>query len=138
MADHPPPESVNARLQRAMSTHDLDALVGCFDAEYRSDQPAHPNRAFRSPEGVRKHWSWFFENVPDFHAELVRTAIQGDTEWAEWRWHGTQRDGTPFDVRGVVITGLRGGRIIWARLYMEPVEVRSADHYQSVTPAADA
>src|SRR5436190_18264870 len=70
MADHPPPESVNARLQRAMNAHDLEALVGCFDAEYLSDQPAHPNRAFRSPEGVRKHWSWFFENVPDFQAEL--------------------------------------------------------------------
>src|SRR6266403_408031 len=97
MADHPPPESVNARLQRAMNAHDLEALVGCFDAEYLSDQPAHPNRAFRSPEGVRKHWSWFFENVPDFQAELVRTAIRGDTEWAEWRWHGTQRDASDDD-----------------------------------------
>src|SRR5881396_3403664 len=100
-----------------------------------SDQPAHPNRAFRSPEGVRKHWSWFFENVPDFQAELVRTAIRGDTEWAEWRWHGTQRDGRPFDVRGVVITGVRNGRVMWARLYMEPVESVSADHYRTI--AAD-
>ena len=135
MADHPPPESVNARLQRAMNAHDLEALVGCFDAEYLSDQPAHPNRAFRSPEGVRKHWSWFFETVPDFQAELVRTAIRGDTEWAEWRWHGTQRDGRPFDVRGVVITGVRNGRVMWARLYMEPVESVSADHYRTI--AAD-
>ena len=61
MADHPP-ESVNTRLQRAMNAHDLDALVGCFDVEYLSDQPAHPSRAFRTPEGVRKHWSWFFES----------------------------------------------------------------------------
>ena len=135
MADHPPPESVNARLQRAMNAHDLEALVGCFDAEYLSDQPAHPNRAFRSPEGVRKHWSWFFENVPDFQAELVRTAIRGDTEWAEWRWHGTQRDGRPFDVRGVVITGVRNGRVMWARLCMESVESVSADHYRTI--AAD-
>ena len=76
MADHPPPESVNARLQRAMNAHDLDALVGCFDPDYLSEQPTHPNRAFRTPEGVRKHWSWFFENVPDFRAELARTAVQ--------------------------------------------------------------
>ena len=128
MADHPPPESVNARLQRAMNAHDLEALVGCFDAEYLSDQPAHPNRAFRSPEGVRKHWSWFFENVPDFQAELVRTAIRGDTEWAEWRWHGTQRDGRPFDVRGVVIICVRHRCIVWGRLYMEPVETVSTVH----------
>ncbi len=133
MADDAPSGSVNVRLQRAMNAHGLDALVGCFDPDYLSEQPAHPNRAFRTPEGVRTHWSWFFENVPDFQAELAGTAIQGDTEWAEWRWHGTQRDGTPFDVRGVVITGVRDRRILWARLYMEPVETTTADHYESIT-----
>ena len=133
MADDAPSGSVNVRLQRAMNAHGLDALVGCFDPDYLSEQPAHPNRAFRTPEGVWTYWSWFFENVPDFQAELARTAIQGDTEWAEWRWHGTQRDGTPFDVRGVVITGVRDRRILWARLYMEPVETTTADHYESIT-----
>src|SRR2546429_5542176 len=135
MADHPPPESVNARLQRAMNAHDLEALVGCFDAEYLSDQPAHPNRAFRSPEGVRKHWSWFFENVPDFQAELVRTAIRGDTEWAEWRWDGAQRGGRAFCVGGGGITGVPKRRVIWAPLHMEPVGSGSAGHHPT-TPAA--
>src|SRR3989442_8448401 len=120
MADQPPHESVNARLQRAMNAHDLEALVGCFDAEYLSDQPAHPNRAFRSPEGVRKHWSWFFENVPDFQAELVRTEIRGDTEWAEWRRHGAQRGGRPLDGGGGVPTRGRTGRAVGGRPCMAP------------------
>jgi len=27
-----------------MNQHDLDAMVGCLDPSYRSEQPAHPNR----------------------------------------------------------------------------------------------
>ena len=66
--------------------------------------------------------------MPDFHAEVLRLASHGDTEWAEWRWHGTQTHDTPFEVRGVIIMGVRGGNIAWGRLYMEPVEAESKDH----------
>jgi ketosteroid isomerase-like protein len=111
------------RLNAAMNAHDIDAFVACFDEEYDSEQPVHPDRAFRGPDQVRRNWSAIFDGVPDFSSELVRAgATTGETEWSEWRWHGTQSDGTPLDMAGVIVCGVRDDRLRWARLYVEPVE----------------
>jgi ketosteroid isomerase-like protein len=110
------------RLNAAMNARDIDAFVACFDEEYESEQPAHPDRAFRGREQVRHNWSAIFEGVVDFQSELVQTAANGEMEWSEWRWQGTQPDGTPLDMAGVIVCGLRDGRLAWARLYVEPVE----------------
>jgi ketosteroid isomerase-like protein len=114
------------RLQIAMNAHDIDAFVACFDAGYDSKQPAHPDRGFRGREQVRQNWSAIFESVPDFRSELVRAESSGDVEWSEWRWQGTQPDGTTLDMAGVIICGVRDRRVIWARLYVEPVEQSGA------------
>jgi hypothetical protein len=71
---------------------------------------------------VRRNWSAIFEGVPDFTAELIAASAEGDTEWSEWRWRGTQSDGTRLDMAGVIVGGVRDGRLSWARLYVEPVE----------------
>ena len=57
-----------------------------------------------------------------FQAELLGSADQGDTGWAEWHWHSTRTDGTRLDMRGVTIFGVREDRIDWGRLYLEDVE----------------
>jgi len=110
------------RLNAAMYARDIDAFVACFDNEYESEQPAHPDRAFRGREQVRQNWSAIFEGVADFRSELVQRAASGEMEWSEWRWRGTQPDGTPLDMAGVIVCGVRHGRVAWARLYVEPVE----------------
>src|SRR5215207_10128758 len=83
-----------------MHRHDLAAFVACFDADYDSEQPAHPDRRFRSREQVERYWSAMFAGLPDFRADLLRSAVAGDTVWAEWRWQGTRADGTTLDARG--------------------------------------
>jgi ketosteroid isomerase-like protein len=113
---------VAERLSAAMNAHDIEAFVACFDEEYESEQPVHPDRAFRGRDQVRSNWSAIFEGVPDFTAELISASVEGDTEWSEWRWRGTQSDGTPLDMAGVIVGGVRNGRLGWARLYVEPVE----------------
>src|SRR3954463_11148517 len=105
-----------------MNAHDIDAFVSCFAEDYASEQPAHPDRAVRGNEQVRRNWSAVFEGVPDFSAELVRSAVGGDVEWSEWHWRGTQADGTRLDMAGVIVAGVRDGRLAWVRLYIEPVE----------------
>jgi hypothetical protein len=75
---------VLARLRDAQNGHDLDAFVACFDPAYRSEQPVHPDRAFVGREQARKNWAEVFAGVPDFQAELLRLADEGDTGWAEW------------------------------------------------------
>jgi hypothetical protein len=52
------------RLQAAMNAHDLDAFVACFAADYDSEQPAHPGRAFRVADQVRRNWEGVVAGVP--------------------------------------------------------------------------
>ena len=59
------------RLLAALNAHDLDAFVGCFASDYRSEQPAHPGRAFEGRDKVRENWTSVFAGIPDFHAELL-------------------------------------------------------------------
>src|SRR4029453_6816477 len=64
-----------------------------------------PDGAFVGSKQVRRNWAEVFAGLPDFRAELLRSARQGDTGWAEWHWHGTRADGTPPDMRGVTTFG---------------------------------
>ena len=116
------PLAVLARLNAAMNRRDLGAFVACFDPDYESEQPAHPDRTFRGAAQVEHNWAAMFAGVPDFSAEAVRTAAVGEEVWVEWRWSGTRADGSRLHARGVCIFGVRGGRIVWGRLYMEDVE----------------
>jgi ketosteroid isomerase-like protein len=104
-----------------MNEHDLEALLDCFDADYRSEQPVNPDRSFEGRETVQVRWATIFDSIPDFRAELMRTAAGEDAVWSEWRWTGTRLDGSRLDVRGVTITGIRGDRIAWGRFYLEQV-----------------
>lgn len=124
--------SVTERLHRAINAHDLEAQLAFFHEDYRSEQPAHPSRAFTGSDQVRKNWSKLYESIPDFRAELLRFAVAGDIEWAEWVWQGTKEDGTRLDERGVTIMGIRDGRIAWGRLYLEEIDEEGADIDETV------
>ena len=116
------PAEVLARLSAAMNRQDLAAFVACFDPDYESEQPAHPDRRFRGREQVERNWAAMFAGLPDFRAEVLRSVVEGDAVWVEWRWTGTRADGTSLDARGACIFGVRAGRFAWGRLYMEDVE----------------
>lgn len=113
---------VSERLRAAMNAHDIDAFVSCFTADYRSEQPAHPDRAFTGRDQVKTNWSAIFQEVPDVRGELLRAVASGGEEWGEWRIAGTRRDGSRMEMRGVIVNGIRGDQIGWARLYLELLE----------------
>jgi hypothetical protein len=123
---NPSLKGVLERLQHAQNQHDLDAFVACFAPDYQSEQPVHPDRAFRGREQVRKNWSTVFTEIPDFRAELLRTTAEDDTVWAEWHWSGTLAEGGRFDWQGVTLFGVQENHIQWGRLYMEPVQESGA------------
>ncbi|MEA2289282.1 MAG: hypothetical protein QOD55_1279, partial [Solirubrobacteraceae bacterium] len=107
------PRALIDRLTAAQNAHDLEGMLACFHADYRSEQPLYPARAFQGIDQVRANWSALLENIPDFHAEIVRSAVDGDTVFVEVRWTGTKADGTPFEERGVLIMGIRDDRVAW-------------------------
>lgn len=120
------------RLVVAMNAHDLDAAAGLIHEDYRSEQPAHPSRAFVGRAQMRANWKAMFTGIPDFHAEIVRSVHDGGTTWSEWRWSGTRSDGQIFEVRGVTLFEIVDGQIVAGRLYMEDVERDAAGIEQVV------
>lgn len=105
------PRAVIDRLTAAQNAHDLEAMLACFHEDYHSEQPLFPARTFQGIQQVRANWSALFEGVPDFEAEISRSAVDGDTVFVEIHWTGTKADGTPLDERGVIIIGIRDDRI---------------------------
>jgi limonene-1,2-epoxide hydrolase len=110
------------RLVAAMNAHDLDAAVGLIHEDYRSEQPAHPGRAFVGRAQMRANWEAMLAGIPDFHAEIRRSVQDGETTWSEWHWSGTRRDGQSFEVRGVTLFEVADDQIVAGRLYLEDVE----------------
>ena len=129
---HASPKEVLERVLRALNEHDLAGFVACFAPNYRSEQPAHPNRGFGGREQVEKNWAALFSGIPDFQAEVVATSTDGDAVWAEWRWSGTRADEAPLAMSGVTIFGVKDGVIAWGRLYMEEVEAAGQDIDETV------
>ena len=115
------------RLHTAMNQHDLEAMLECFDPDYRSEQPLHPNRGFSGKEQVRKNWSRMLDSFPDFEAQLLGHVSSEGTVWSEWRWSATG-----LNITGVTLLGVDEDRIVWGRLYMEPVEEGGEDIDESV------
>ena len=134
MTSHPAgdAQSVLDQMHQALNAHDIDAFVALFSATYRSEQPAHPDRQFGGRDQVRENWGGTFEDVPDFRADLLRSAVSQDTIWSEWEWYGTRKDGSRLEMRGVVLMGVQAGKIAWARLYMEFVEQGGAGIREAV------
>ncbi len=116
------PKLVVERLEKAMNDHDVDAFAECFDPLYHTEQPVHPDRAFRGREKIREEWSARFKNLPNFKAQIVRIAVEGDVAWVEWHWTGTPLNKKKIDMWGVAIMAVRENRFVWSRLYVEPVK----------------
>jgi ketosteroid isomerase-like protein len=116
------PMTVTDRVLAAMAARDAEAFAACVAQDYRSEQPAHPSRAFTGRGQVLQNWKGVFAGVPDFTAELLTLVATDDVEVGEWVWSGRHTDGSAFEMRGVTVFGIQGDQIAWGRLYMEPVE----------------
>jgi ketosteroid isomerase-like protein len=123
---------VLGQLFTALSTHDLEAAAALFHENYRSEQPAHPGRAFVGRAQMHANWEAMFAGIPNFRSEVMRTVDDGNTTWVEWKWTGTRSDGQPFQVRGVALFEVEGGLITAGRLYLEDVERDWIDIEQAV------
>jgi len=109
------------RLASRMNEHDVAGAAALIHQDYRSEQPAHPGRAFVGRAQMQANWAAMFEGVPDLRWEMVRSVQDGETVWTEWHWTGRRTDGEPFDVRGVTLFEVRQDQIVAGRLYMEDV-----------------
>jgi ketosteroid isomerase-like protein len=115
-------KDVLRQLERAINERDLEGLVDLFRPDVVVEYPAHPSRSFRGRDQIWRNWAPIMAKLDDFRATIIRSAVDDGTAWAEWLWQGTQADGSPGDMAGVIVHGLEGGKIVWVRFYLEPVE----------------
>ncbi|MDQ1576557.1 MAG: hypothetical protein QOH55_1707 [Microbacteriaceae bacterium] len=122
---------VVTRLLDATNAHDLSTLTACFAADYVNDTPAHPHRSFTGREQVRANWQQLFASIPDLHASIAGTvvdgaaitrSIAGTDVWTEWRMAGTRPDGSAHEMAGVILFTVRDEEIVHGTFYLEPVE----------------
>jgi ketosteroid isomerase-like protein len=109
-------------LRAAQNRRDIEAVVALVDEEHEASSLVHPSEAFRGREQVRKNRTALFDRVPDLRSELVRTAVEGrrGLEGMALDRHTCGRAAPGHE--GVLITGIRDGRIVSGRLYVEQVE----------------
>jgi ketosteroid isomerase-like protein len=120
------------RLLAAVNAHDLDGAASLFHPDYRSEQPAHPARAFVGRAQMRANWAAMFAGVPDLQAKVCRSVVDDECTWTEWRWFGTRTDGQPFAMSGVTIFRIEHEQITDGQLYMEDVERNAVGIEQTV------
>ena len=121
------------RMLEALRSHDAGRFAALFADDYVSIQPAHPARGFGGSAQVLANWTAVFEGVPDFHAELLASAVSENVTWGEWAWTGHHTDEhSPFAMSGVTILEIRDGLIARGRLYMETVDAGDQDIDQAV------
>lgn len=139
MTDVPPPglPPAIAALHRAWNARDLNSVLACFQSDYNSRHPLHPERGEGCQAVLRQTWGTLLEAMPDFQAELLGWSVTGDVVWTEWRWTGNPASGGAFTAGGVMIVGLRDGLIAWARLYTETLTVAGPDWEAALREALD-
>jgi ketosteroid isomerase-like protein len=109
-------------LERAINDRDLEGLVRLFREDVVVEYPAHPSRTFHGRDQIWRNWAPIMAKLDDFRATVVRSACDDTSAWVEWLWQGTQADGSPGDMAGVVIHELDGDQISHVRFYLEPVD----------------
>lgn len=104
------PRAVAERWTRALSEHNLEVAVSCFDPDYADEAPARRGDSVRGPEHVRRNVEAPFLDVPDLRAEILSSVVDADAVWMEWRMQGTRSNGTPFEFACVNIFGVHEDR----------------------------
>lgn len=109
------------RFVRSINDHDPLAAAACVALDYEDVTPARPGQEFRGRNKVGENLTALIRDVPDLVAEILRSVVDGDTVWIEWRMRGTRHDGTPLEMAGVNLFGVRDDQIAWGRIYTELV-----------------
>ncbi len=114
------PKRLLERLHTALNTRDLNNLLHCLQVDYEQIWPAMSDRGTTGLEAARETWEQIFTTYPNFRADLLRQAIEGNAIWTEWRWRGNQEgnQGKELNRAGVIIFGVEEGLIAWSRSYM--------------------
>lgn len=111
------------QMQLAQKKHGQESLLTSFISGLQGDHPRYSNRVSRGVKHVCKSGSIRFQNIPDFHAEMPRLVVEGDTASTKYHYFSARHNGMQFDPYRTVIAAIELNQIKWSRYYMKPVQV---------------
>lgn len=107
-------EATLEAFSEAWNRHDIDALMSFMSDDCVFQTPSGPKACgsrHAGREAVRKAFAAVWQSVPDARWSEGRYLVQGDVGISQWRFTGTNADGSCIDVDGVDIFTLKGGKI---------------------------
>lgn len=107
-------EATLEAFSEAWNRHDIDALMSFMSNDCVFETPSGPEACgsrYVGREAVRKAFAAVWEAVPDARWSEGRYLVQGDVGVSQWRFTGTNADGSRIDVDGVDIFTLKEGKI---------------------------
>ena len=102
------------RFMAAWNARDVDALMSCMAADcafHASAGPDAEGRRFIGAAAVRASYAAMFDMFPQAAWTADSHHVMGDTGLSEWRFVGTDRNGTAVDVQGCDIFRFDGDLI---------------------------
>ena len=100
------PTEVVERLLEAVNDGDPGEVAACLHDDFESDR-----------------WTPLFEASRGFHLEPLRSAVEGNEVWTELRATRSDPEGAePVEVGAVLIVGIDGEKVKWARVYAEEID----------------
>ena len=93
-----------------------------FEKFYADDVEMQENSSAstKGKDVNREREKQFFASVEDFHgAELVGSAVSGDTSYSEWMWDITLRDVGRVRMEQVATRRWRDGQVVRERFYYD-------------------
>ncbi|WP_404301824.1 nuclear transport factor 2 family protein [Alicycliphilus denitrificans] len=113
-----PPAIINeATLEEfsaAWNRHDIDAIMSFMSDDCVFETPAGPDACGTrhvGREAVRKAFAAVWDAMPDALWSEGRYLVQGNLGLSQWRFTGTNADGSRVDVDGVDVFTLKDGKI---------------------------
>ncbi len=110
----PVTEAMLEAFSEAWNRHDVDALMSFMTDDCVFQTPAGADAFGQRHVGrdaVRRAFAAVWEAVPDARWSDGRYLVHGDIGLSQWRFTGTQPDGTPIDVDGVDVFTFKDGKI---------------------------
>jgi ketosteroid isomerase-like protein/quercetin dioxygenase-like cupin family protein len=102
------------RFMAAWNARDVDALMSCMAADcafHASAGPDAEGRRYTGRDAVRASYAAMFETFPQAAWTADSHHVMGNTGLSEWRFIGTDHNGTAVDVQGCDIFRFDGDLI---------------------------
>jgi ketosteroid isomerase-like protein len=102
--------------QAILSGKALEAFEKYYAEDIVMEEPGvEPHRG---KDVNRKREQEFFNSVEEFHgAELIATAVEGDTSFSQWKWDVTLRGMGRILLEQVAVRTWRDDRVVYERFY---------------------